>query len=87
MRPAVETIFKELKASLQTYKQHTAARQNCISCRHILNFKSPIWQIDPVLKRILEGKHPPGMLRIPDVCLMDRICACVGTALHPGMVQ
>lgn len=46
MRPPVnETIFKELKVSLQTYKQHTGVRQNCISCKYILNFKRPIWQV------------------------------------------
>lgn len=33
-----ETVFKELKVSLQTYKQHTGIRQNCISCKYILNF-------------------------------------------------
>lgn len=32
-------------------------------------------RFDPVVKRILEGKHPRGTLRIPNVCLMDRICA------------
>lgn len=84
MTLAVETIFKELKVSLQTYKQHTGARQNCISCKHILRDLSG--RFDPVLKRILGGKHPRESLRIPDVCLTDRTCACMRTALHPGVV-